>query len=126
MADRADSRDPRRIIADAITYHPGNRTGTPDQREPVSWMLADAILRDLAAAGLTVVPDDALARERLAAVRDAIRYTADGSAGGWMRGKRLDGLSLVRASEVCPVCSELSCDDDCPLRPIRHQEPTDG
>lgn len=35
----------REHVADAITYHPGNRTGTPEQRHPVSLMLADAVLR---------------------------------------------------------------------------------
>jgi hypothetical protein len=35
----------RERVANAITYHPGNRTGTPDQRHPVSLMLADAVLR---------------------------------------------------------------------------------
>lgn len=35
----------REQVADAITFHPGNRTGTPEQRHPVSLMLADAVLR---------------------------------------------------------------------------------
>jgi hypothetical protein len=30
--------------ADAITYHPGNRTGTPDSRHPVSQMIARSVL----------------------------------------------------------------------------------
>lgn len=34
----------RDTIADAITMHPGNRTGTPEQRHPVSPMLASAII----------------------------------------------------------------------------------
>ncbi|GAA4225999.1 hypothetical protein GCM10022254_09450 [Actinomadura meridiana] len=34
----------RDTIADAITMHPGNRTGTPEQRHPVSLMLAGAII----------------------------------------------------------------------------------
>lgn len=34
----------RDTIADAITMHPGNRTGTPEQRHPVSLMLASAII----------------------------------------------------------------------------------
>jgi len=34
----------RDTIADAITMHPGNRTGTPEQRHPVSLMLANAII----------------------------------------------------------------------------------
>lgn len=35
----------REAVADAITHHPGNRTGTPEQRHPVSLMLADTVLR---------------------------------------------------------------------------------
>ena len=35
----------REDVADAITFHPANRTGTPEQRRPVSLMLADAVLR---------------------------------------------------------------------------------
>jgi hypothetical protein len=35
----------REHVANAITHHPGNRTGTPEQRHPVSLMLADAVLR---------------------------------------------------------------------------------
>jgi hypothetical protein len=37
----------RRRAADAITYHPGNRAGTPDARDPVSVVLADAVLQAL-------------------------------------------------------------------------------
>ncbi|MCW2632083.1 MAG: hypothetical protein JWR88_1045 [Pseudonocardia sp.] len=64
----------------------------------------------------------------LTAVRDAIRYTTKWDI-DWChvtRAGALDSLPLVRTSEVCPVCAELRCDDDCPLRPIRHQEPADG
>jgi hypothetical protein len=71
---------------------------------------------------------DAIDAGRLAAVRDAIRYTTKWDI-DWChvaRAGALDSLSLVRTSEVCQVCAELRCDDDCPLRPIRHQEPTDG
>ncbi|MGI5223549.1 hypothetical protein [Actinoallomurus sp. CA-142502] len=35
----------RQAVADAITHHPANRTGTPEQRHPVSLMLADTVLR---------------------------------------------------------------------------------
>lgn len=34
-------------IADAITFHPGNRGGTLEQREAVSRLLADAVLKEL-------------------------------------------------------------------------------
>lgn len=44
MADSLRDR-----IADAITYHPGNRTGTPDQRHDVSLMLADTVISVLKA-----------------------------------------------------------------------------
>lgn len=37
-----------REIADAITFHPGNRTGTPEQREAVSKPLAKAAVKVIA------------------------------------------------------------------------------
>lgn len=45
----------RDVIADAITYHPGNRAGTPDARHPVSLVLADAALAALRAQGYELV-----------------------------------------------------------------------
>lgn len=51
--------------ADAITYHPGNRTGTPESRHAVSVMLARAVL---AVVGPLIAEDT---RERMVAAAGA-------------------------------------------------------
>lgn len=35
----------REYVTNAITYHPGNRTGTPDTRRPACGLIADAALK---------------------------------------------------------------------------------
>lgn len=56
----------RDVIADAITYHPGNRAGTPDTRHPVSLTLADRIIAELNACRMFVrAHDDESDYERL-------------------------------------------------------------
>jgi hypothetical protein len=49
MSAAPSSSSVRDVIADAITYHPGNRAGTPDARHPVSLVLADGIIAALRA-----------------------------------------------------------------------------
>jgi hypothetical protein len=44
----------QRVIATAFTYHPGNRTGTPESREPISMRLAATALQALHDAGYVV------------------------------------------------------------------------
>jgi hypothetical protein len=67
---------------------------------------------------------EALDAERLAAITETLGYSGEWvSAGRWLSQLSVKG---VRASEHCPVCGSMACDDDCPLAPIRNrQEPTD-
>lgn len=66
-----DTAELRAQIADAITFHPGNRTGTPEQRHPVSLTLADAVLQ-------VVIPAlDQLADERDGAYRERAQLLAE-------------------------------------------------
>jgi hypothetical protein len=65
-----DTSDLRAQIADAITSHPGNRTGTPEQRHPVSLLLADAALQ-------AVTPElERLTEERDGAYRERAQLLA--------------------------------------------------
>lgn len=61
----------RAQIADAITFHPGNRTGTPEHRHPVSLILADSVLQH-------VVPElERLSEERDGAYRERAQLLAE-------------------------------------------------
>jgi hypothetical protein len=44
----------QRVIAHAFTHHPGNRTGTPESREPISLELAATALKALREGGYVV------------------------------------------------------------------------
>jgi hypothetical protein len=76
------------VIADAITYHPGNRAAL-GQREKVSEVLADAVVAALSAAGFVLLPRDLL--DELLAVGEAsaaVAMTAGLDRSEWITARR--------------------------------------
>jgi len=93
--------------ADAITYHPGNRTGTPDSRHPVSQILARAVL---AAVGPLIAEDT---RERMvAAAGRALEKDAS---------HQPDGLYYCATSDEIEQYPGGGFDVCCELGPAGHE-----
>ena len=55
-----DTAAAQRAIARAFTYHPDNRSGTPESREPMSLNLAGTALKALLDAGYTITQSGAV------------------------------------------------------------------
>lgn len=64
--------------------------------------------------------------DRLNAIVETLRFLSDGcmtdpADNRWL-GERADEIESDdwRHRASCPLCSEIRCDDNCPMLPIRH------
>lgn len=100
--------------ADEITYHPGNRTGTPESRHPVSVMLARAVLatvgpliaeetreRMVAAAGAALEREPGGVEWEAVMLRSGASCKAAAAASG---GQPDAGQIIERVKPLCPKC----------------------